>query len=147
MLAMTERSLGFAGVLTGNFLLVLKVQRCKIKELNRSSGFQPGQSFGVLGQFERINHVVQIAVHELIQGIDSHSDSVIRHPTLREIIGPDLGRTVAGGDHGFAFASFFGIRFLFLKFIILFLNFYVFLFILNEPQWLPTIKKVSIDTI
>ena len=117
MLAMTERSLGFAGVLTGNFLLVLKVQRCKIKELSRSSGFQPGQSFGILGQFERINHVVQIAVHELIQGIDSHSDSVIRHPTLREIIGPDLGRTVAGGDHGFAFARFFGIRFLFLKFI------------------------------
>ena len=59
----------------------------------------------------------------MIQRIDGHSDAVIGYSALWEIVGSNLGRSVTGGDHGFAFAGFFGICFLFFKFDCVFESF------------------------
>ena len=42
---------------------------------------------GLIGQCERIDDLIQIAVEHLIKLIERQADAVIRHPSLREVIG------------------------------------------------------------
>lgn len=54
-------------------------------------GIKTGKPFRVFGHFEGVNHIENIAIHELIQGIYRHPNAMIGHPALGEIVGSDFG--------------------------------------------------------
>ena len=39
---------------------------------------------------QRINEFIEIAVHDLVDPVQCQLDPMVRHPSLREIVGPDL---------------------------------------------------------
>ena len=53
------------------------------------------QSFRLIRRHQRIDQLIQIAVHDGVDLIKRQADAVIRHPALREIIGADPLGTVA----------------------------------------------------
>ena len=54
------------------------------------------QLFGALGGDEGVDDLVKIAVHDLVELVESQSDAVIGQTALGEIVGADLFAAVAG---------------------------------------------------
>jgi len=61
----------------------------------RRSCLDLGQPFGLVMGNERVDHLAQIAGHDLRQRIERQVDPVIGHAALREIVGADPLRPVA----------------------------------------------------
>ena len=59
-------------------------------------------TFSVFGNREAVNAVLNVAVHEGGEVVNGVIDAVVGDATLGKVVGANLGRTVAGGDHGLA---------------------------------------------
>lgn len=63
---------------------------------NRGLPAQPLQLFGLLMGGKSIDHLIQIAIHDLFQIMDGQADAVVGAAILREVVGADLLAAVAG---------------------------------------------------
>ena len=57
------------------------------------------EPFGVLGNREVVNAVLNIAVHESLKIVYGVIDAVVGYSPLRIIVGADFSRAVAGLNH------------------------------------------------
>ena len=55
------------------------------------------QAFRILRDLQRVNHLVNVAVHERLQVEHGQANTVIGDAALGIIIGSDFGGTVSGG--------------------------------------------------
>lgn len=55
-------------------------------------------ALGVVGVFEGANHLLNVAVHKLGQGVDCKPDSVVGDAALRVVVGSDALGAVARSD-------------------------------------------------
>ena len=63
---------------------------------NRVLPTQLLQLFGLFPGGKGVDHLVQIAVHDLFQIVDGQADAVVGAAILREVVGADLLAAVAG---------------------------------------------------
>src|SRR4051812_47977598 len=61
---------------------------------------QRPEAVRLVGHLQRVDQVVEVAVHDPRQVVDRLPDPVVGHPVLREVVGPDLVRAVTRPDHG-----------------------------------------------
>jgi hypothetical protein len=66
--------------------------------LHQLLGFQ---LFRLVGQAEGFDEFVQISIQDFLEAVESDFDSVVGHPALWEIIGPDFGATISRTHLGF----------------------------------------------
>lgn len=59
---------------------------------------------------ERVDHLVQIALHDLIQLIERQVDAMIGHSALREIVSPDTFAAIPAADLALAVSGAFRVR-------------------------------------
>ena len=67
-----------------------------LRLLNRRLSTQLLQLFGLLAGGKGVDHLVQIAVHDLFQIVDGQADAVVGAAVLRKVVGADLLAAVAG---------------------------------------------------
>ena len=65
--------------------------RCGLGEL-----VLPLQPLGLVGHAKGVDQLVQSAVEYLFQPVQGELDSMVRHASLREVVGPDLCASIAG---------------------------------------------------
>ena len=58
-----------------------------------------GELVGLVVVVEGANQFVDIAVKYRLKAIQRQPDPMVGHPPLREIIRPNLGRSIPGADH------------------------------------------------
>src|SRR5258706_15693899 len=84
-----------------------------------STAFTPGPASTLIGERgellglvlgeQRLRELGQIAVHDVVDLVESETDAVVGDPSLREIISADALGTVPGADQGFARGGFLGL--------------------------------------
>ena len=67
--------------------------------------FRLFELFRILCYGQCVYHVLNVTIHEALQIVCGVAYSVIRHASLRIVVGPDFGTTVARGDQCLAFAG------------------------------------------
>ena len=69
------------------------------------------QQFGTMFRRQRIDELIQIAIHDEFQLVQREVDPVIRHPSLREIVGTDTFAAITRADQALACRRFPGLLF------------------------------------
>src|SRR6266853_6562428 len=77
---------------------------------DRSTLFgERGELLGLVLGEQRLRQLGKIAVHDVVDLVESETDAVIGDPSLRKIVSADALGTVPGADQGFARGGFLGL--------------------------------------
>src|ERR1700731_3115708 len=70
---------------------------------------QRRQQLGLMLADQRMNQLVQIAIHNMVELVERQVDTVIGHPALREVVGADPLGAIARTHQALACGGFLGV--------------------------------------